>query len=113
MTAFFDGFESQATSPWTSYLGFYDWYYESQFTAGTCPAGQGNFYAVYDPLPPSKIQIDLPITWEDTTNIDHTVTDFGGCVSSVIGIGNSKVLKTDKPSPNMGRNYFKYPFRFS
>ena len=98
MTAFFDGFESQATSPWTSYLGFYDWYYESQFTAGTCPAGQGNFYAVYDPLPPSKIQIDLPITWEDTTNIDHTVTDFGGCVSSVIGIGNSKVLKTDKPS---------------
>jgi len=48
-TAFFNGFESQATSPWNSYLGFYDWYYQSQFTAGNCPPAEGNFYLEYNP----------------------------------------------------------------
>ena len=31
--------------------------------------------------PPSKAQIDLPITWNDTANVDYTVTDFGGTAS--------------------------------
>ena len=48
-TAFFNGFESQATSPWNSYLGIYDWYYQSQFTAGNCPPAEGNFYVEYNP----------------------------------------------------------------
>lgn len=33
---------------------------------------------------PAKAQIDLPITWDDTTNVDYTVTDFGGNASMVI-----------------------------
>jgi hypothetical protein len=33
----------------------------------------------------TKAQIDLPITWNDTANVDYTVTDFGGNASQVVG----------------------------
>ena len=34
--------------------------------------------------PPALAQIDLPITWDDGTNVDYTVTDFGGDSSAVV-----------------------------
>jgi len=44
-------------------------------------------------------QIDLPITWDDTSNIDYTVTPFGGAVSSLsqdpLNSSNT-VLMTDR-----------------
>jgi hypothetical protein len=42
--------------------------------AATCPSAP----------PPMKAQIDLPITWDDTANVDYTVTDFGGGTTSVL-----------------------------
>lgn len=44
-----------------------------EFTGGTAP-------------PPAKAKIGLPITWEDTANVDYTVVDFGG---------NASMLTTD------------------
>ena len=50
---------------------------------------------IYGPI---LSQIDLPITWDDST-VDYTVTDFGGAVSSLsqdpLNSSNS-VLMTDK-----------------
>ena len=50
---------------------------------------------IYGPI---LSQIDLPITWDDST-VDYTVTDFGGGVSSLsqdpLNSSNS-VLMTDK-----------------
>ncbi len=34
-------------------------------------------------LPPLRQQISLPITWEDSTTVDLTTTDFGGTFSSL------------------------------
>lgn len=42
-----------------------------EFTGGTAP-------------PPAKDKIGLPITWEDTANVDYTVIDFGGNASMLV-----------------------------
>ena len=50
---------------------------------------------------PSKAQIDLPINWDDTANVNYAIIDFGGNVSSsVVDPTNASnlVLKTEKPS---------------
>ncbi len=50
---------------------------------------------------PSKAQIDLPINWDDTANVDYTVIDFGGNGSSIVvdpTNASNIVLKTDKPT---------------
>jgi len=50
---------------------------------------------------PSKAQIDLPINWDDTANVNYAVIDFGGNVSSLVvdpTNASNLVLKTDKPS---------------
>ena len=39
------------------------------------------YFGMATPPPPSKPQIDMPITWNDTANVDYTVTDFGGNAS--------------------------------
>lgn len=55
--------------------------------------------AVAPPPPPAKAQIDLPITWNDTANVDYTVTDFAGTASILVADpinANNIVLKTDK-----------------
>lgn len=73
---------------------------------GTVPAANETYYIDYVAFGgttsgPTKAQIDLPITWDDTANVDYTVIDFGGNVSSsVIDPTNASnvVLKTDKPS---------------
>ena len=47
----------------------------------------------------SKAQIDLPITWNDTANVDYTTADFGGTASMMdVDPGNASniVLKIDK-----------------
>ena len=36
------------------------------------------------PIGPSLQQISLPITWQDTANVNYTTTDFGGTFSSVV-----------------------------
>ncbi len=49
--------------------------------------------------PPTKAQIDLPINWDDTANVDYTVTDFDGTSSMLASDPNNAsnlVLKTDK-----------------
>ena len=49
--------------------------------------------------PPSKPQISLPISWDDTANVDYTVTDFGGNRSSMVVDpmnASNLVLMTDK-----------------
>ena len=48
---------------------------------------------------PMKAQIDLPITWNDTTNVDYTVADFGGNASSLVtdpANASNIVLKSEK-----------------
>ena len=47
----------------------------------------------------AKAQIDLPITWDDTANVDYTLTDFSGTTSSLVSdpLNTSNlVIKTDK-----------------
>ena len=46
------------------------------------------------PPPPVKTQIDLPITWDDSTNVDYTVTDFGGATSSMLAADPSDPTNT-------------------
>lgn len=49
---------------------------------------------------PQLAQIDLPITWDDTTNIDYSTLDFGGAISNTMidpGNTNNRILKTVKP----------------
>ena len=49
--------------------------------------------------PPTKAQIDLPINWDDTANIDYTVTDFDGTSSMLASDPNNAsnlVLQTEK-----------------
>lgn len=51
------------------------------------------------PPPPTKAQINLPINWDDTANVDYTVTDFDGTASMLAADPNNAnniVLKTDK-----------------
>ncbi len=53
------------------------------------------------PPPPAKSPISLPITWNDTNNVDYTVLDFGGNASSLgFDPSNSSnvVLQTIKTS---------------
>ena len=48
-----------------------------------------------------KAQIDLPITWDDTANVDYTVTDFGGNASllTVDPLNSSNlVMRSEKTS---------------
>jgi hypothetical protein len=50
---------------------------------------------------PSKAQIDLPINWDDTANVNYAVIDFGGNVSGVVvdpTNASNLVLQSDKPS---------------
>ena len=54
------------------------------------------------PPPPAKAQINLPISWDDTANVNYTVTDFGGTNSMLAADpinANNTVLKTDR-DPN-------------
>ena len=51
------------------------------------------------PPPPAKAQLALPITWNDTANVNYTVTDFDGTSSMLAADpmnANNIVLKTDK-----------------
>jgi hypothetical protein len=36
------------------------------------------------PIEPGLQQISLPITWQDTANVNYTTTDFGGTFSSLV-----------------------------
>ena len=36
------------------------------------------------PVGPGLEQISLPITWQDTSNVNYTTTDFGGTASSLV-----------------------------
>ncbi len=73
---------------------------------GTVPMANETYYIDYVDFVggssgPSKAQIDLPITWDDTANVNYSIIDFGGNVSSsVVDPTNASnlVLKTDKPS---------------
>jgi|TARA_B110000879_G_scaffold44746_1_gene63234 hypothetical protein len=73
------------------------------FDFGT--GGSGKIYYLDDVFfsgggtpPPSKAQIDLPITWDDTANINYSVTDFGDNSSILTDSGSLKmVLTTIKP----------------
>lgn len=52
-------------------------------------------------LPPSKAPIDLPISWDDTANVDYTVSDFGNNVSVLAADPSNAsniVLETTKPA---------------
>ena len=73
---------------------------------GTVPTANETYYIDYvafggTATGPTKAQIDLPINWDDTANVNYTVIDFGGNVSSgVVDPTNASnlVLKTDKPT---------------
>ncbi|MFT6165512.1 MAG: hypothetical protein ACJASF_000191 [Vicingaceae bacterium] len=73
---------------------------------GTVPTANETYYIDYVAFGgtasgPTKAQIDLPINWDDTANVNYTVIDFGGNVSSgVVDPTNASnlVLKTDKPT---------------
>ena len=77
---------------------------------GTVPATDETYYIDYVAFiggssGPSKAQIDLPINWDDTANVNYAVIDFGGNVSSsVVDPTNASnlVLKTEKPSTAQG-----------
>lgn len=50
---------------------------------------------------PILAQIDLPITWDDTTNVDYSVIDFGGNASMLAADptnASNLVLQSDKTS---------------
>ena len=50
---------------------------------------------------PTLAQIDLPITWDDTANVNYTVADFGGNVSMLTNDpvnSSNKVLRSTKTS---------------
>ena len=58
-----------------------------------------NVWFVSPPPPPGKAQIDLPITWDDTANVDYKVSDFGGNASMMAADpmnASNLVLKSDK-----------------
>ena len=73
---------------------------------GTVPAVNETYYIDYVAFTggssgPTKAQIDLPITWDDTANVNYAIIDFGGNVSSsVVDPTNASnlVLQTDKPT---------------
>ncbi len=44
---------------------------------GSCDTCSGG------PINPGLLQISLPITWQDTANVNYTTTDFGGTFSSI------------------------------
>jgi hypothetical protein len=44
---------------------------------GSCDTCSGG------PVNPGLLQISLPITWQDTANVNYTTTDFGGTFSTV------------------------------
>ena len=61
------------------------------FGFGVSPAANETYYIDYVAFGggssgPSKALISLPITWDDTANVDYTVSDFGG---------NGSMLTTD------------------
>lgn len=65
-------------------------------------AGTGKTYYVdhveYIPAPP-KVDMGLPITWDDTNNVNYTVFDFGGLASGLDldpNNANNSVLKSTK-----------------
>ncbi len=45
---------------------------------GSCDTCSGG------PVGPGLLQISLPITWQDTANVNYTTTDFGGTFSSLV-----------------------------
>jgi len=50
---------------------------------------------------PSKAQIDLPINWNDTANVNYAVTAFGGNISTLVvdpTNASNLVLQVDKPT---------------
>ena len=62
------------------------------------------FVAGGTPPPPAKNQIDLPITWDDTLNIDYSVGDFGGNASAQAADptnASNLVLKSEKTATSM------------
>ena len=73
---------------------------------GTVPAVDETYYIDYVAFVggssgPSKAQIDLPINWDDTANVNYAIIDFGGNVSSTVvdpTDTSNLVLKTDKPA---------------
>jgi len=77
------------------------------FNFGNSPAANETYYIDYTEFAgggasgPTKAQIDLPITWDDTANVSYAVIDFGGNVSSVVADptnASNLVLQTDKPT---------------
>jgi hypothetical protein len=73
---------------------------------GTAGAGTAKTYYCDDVMfvsstPPTLAQIDLPITWDDGTNVDYSVSDFGGNSSAVVvdpTNASNMVLKSEKTS---------------
>ncbi|MEL6652470.1 MAG: T9SS type A sorting domain-containing protein [Bacteroidota bacterium] len=66
------------------------------FDNGDMGDGSANFTFYFDDIQlvaggPVLDQIDLPVTFEDTANVDYTLVDFGGAASAVV---------TDPTDPN-------------
>jgi len=77
------------------------------FNFGNSPTASETYYIDYVAFSgggstgPSKAQIDLPITWDDTANVSYAIIDFGGNVSAVVADPTNTsnlVLKSDKSS---------------
>lgn len=67
---------------------------------GTSGSGKTYYvdYVEYDGLP-AKATIDLPITWDDTNNVDYSVVDFGGNSSKLAADptnASNTVLESEK-----------------
>jgi hypothetical protein len=73
--------------------------YGSAGTAQTYYVDAIFFVGSGTPPPPKKAQINLPITWDDTSKVDYSVTDFGGNASSLAADPKNAmnmVLKSEK-----------------
>ena len=77
------------------------------FNFGNSPAANETYYIDYTEFSgggasgPTKANIDLPITWDDTANVSYAIIDFGGNASSVVADptnASNIVLQSDKPS---------------
>jgi hypothetical protein len=59
------------------------------FDLGTIGNGSSNFTFYVDDIEQfngggGKVQVDLPITFQDTATVDYKLTDFGGNISSIV-----------------------------
>ena len=101
-------FDFSTQSPMTAAINFATTYDKASifYNFGVSPTVTETYYVddVYFDVPPAKRDIALPVTWDDSTNIDYTTVDFGGNSSMLVADPTNAVntvLQSDKTAGAM------------